>query len=93
MIEIVLASIIIGITPPAKYDHPFDGRTVIIGDAARHCEPRQWGCTTFESEGNGLCIVHILPLGSRFGKQVLDKKGYAAVVRHEVAHCNGWWHP
>lgn len=88
--------------PPAQYDVPFDGKLHLmprapaeVSGACAHLfewagldlavSPRQRGCAVYI--GKQCWIVHI------------DRPVYgtspAAVIRHEVGHCNGWpsWHP
>ena len=76
-------------TPPAVYDRPFSGKLTI-----RHVS---------RDEANRICKAHIttrtgrvagcsMPMGKRCiiiinADTLYDK---AAVLRHEIAHCNGW---
>jgi hypothetical protein len=82
--------------PPKQYDHPYSGPGVLlIIPAASQNEVREWcpdavfpkagayGCAQMKGWG---CRVVIAP--------VADMKAVGLtkdmVVRHEVAHCNGW---
>jgi hypothetical protein len=83
--------------PPARYDKPFPGRTVV-----RQLPPRQVANACRELFGaRGLdiavglaqrgCAVH---LGDQCQIISIDRPAYGttpeAVIRHERGHCNGW---
>jgi len=72
--------------PPARYDYPFPGtlevRSVEQMQAAELCRfPHRvpWragvGCAIIEEDR---CLI------------LLTDKATAEVLRHEIAHCNGW---
>lgn len=79
--------------PPAEYDHPFAGETIIyeidrsnVWKECSHAGKFKMrrdvaGCARVE---DGKCIIH---LAMRTKRATLDK-----ILRHEIAHCNGWKH-
>ena len=84
--------------PPAEYDKPYIGELTIKRVATEQdlrngaCPGAQWtkglpsmGCAGRSVDGKQCTIVVV-------SDQVLKALGgtYAAVVRHEIAHCNGW---
>ena len=78
------------LAPPAKYDHPFRGRVSIttvatVQEANAACAkygPRNVACATAI---NGTCYITMVP------DHIINQWGpKAQLMRHEVAHCNGW---
>jgi hypothetical protein len=79
------------VLPPEEYDHPYQGQTVIrwkdtadeVRDACKTPLLPGLGCAHLS---DGWCII-TLPR-----TPVLKSAGYTAnvVIRHEMAHCNGW---
>lgn len=79
------------LNPPARFDHPYDGKTVIrMIDRAnvwKECSRNGAvkmrrdvaGCARVQ---DGACIIHI---ATRTKRAPID-----AIIRHETAHCNGW---
>jgi hypothetical protein len=79
------------VLPPEEYDHPYKGQTVISWKDSR--EEVRAVCNTPFAMGlgcahlrNDWCIITIAR------NPVLDAAGFTAnvVLRHEIAHCNGW---
>src|SRR5688572_17978722 len=64
--------------PPARYDHPYKGRTVVLN---RTCPgaPDSLACAWVEGS---TCKVALAPS--------LRGERRRVNMRHEVAHCNGW---
>jgi hypothetical protein len=83
--------------PPARYDHPFNGRTEVRYMAPRDvpaaCRKMLKGHNIAVTQQQRGCAI-------RYGKVckiiAIDRPYYgttpAAVVRHERGHCNGWHH-
>ena len=77
--------------PPARYDHPYDGpveiRKIDRANVWKECSRNGAvkmrrdvaGCARVE---DGVCIIH---LAMKTRRAPLD-----AILRHEIAHCNGW---
>lgn len=74
--------------PPERYDYPFPGEVVVrqlsAADAEQACRfsqiiPGREGAGCMWREGPR-CVVVISA----------STPNYAATLRHEVAHCNGW---
>jgi len=76
------AVVIAVITPPQRYDYPFTGRVIVKKDALEYCPRGDWACAHVGGDGNGICVVHMW--------RGLKNKDYERLMRHEVAHCNGW---
>ena len=78
--------------PPERFDHPYDGPTVIqklpTSNVRRQCLERfgtDWGLRTIKGCGgvvDGVCYVIV----GRYAKI----SSLSMLIRHEVAHCNGW---
>ena len=82
------------VVPPAAFDRPFEGRLITI--RAKNLEELReacrWpalpalalGCANYVS--SSICAVTMA------SDEVIEAAGYTAeiVLRHEVAHCNGW---
>jgi len=88
--------------PPSKYDVPYTGELEIL--YVLHSEDVQAACPDAHSD----TACALVPKGSTAAHEpakkcriiiltedALKKKGYAYnfSLRHELAHCNGWWHP
>ena len=72
--------------PPPQYDHPFDGELIIVTapDLATLRMACRWdvrGCAQLYGRS---CTVIMPP--EIWG----DRQDREAVLRHEIAHCNGW---
>lgn len=76
--------------PPPEYDRPYTGRLEIEyvepGEAAKLCDlgHRNRACADV---GNGWCRI-IFPKDTG----VYSRKTLELLMRHEIAHCNGWRH-
>jgi hypothetical protein len=79
--------------PPRKYDHPYPNIKYVM-DFPLETQDGDiwWGFTEPPLKRGGVCIVHLSPIGSVRGSQVMTEEGLQALVRHETAHCNGWRH-
>jgi hypothetical protein len=79
--------------PPARYDHPFAGSLTIVKfdkrSVSRECSkafdgrkvrPDAAGCAILISDTE--CVIY---LATRTKRAPL-----ADILRHEIAHCNGW---
>jgi hypothetical protein len=90
------------IVPPPEYDHPYTGGTLeivrieIAGDRPvemiEPCQKERIGCAQRTFTG---CRVYIVGDEYLKRKETAQKKiglDYDMVLRHEVAHCNGWPH-
>ncbi len=83
------ASAHVSLKPPAEYDRPFAGETKVIyhpsSNIAKQCGIKRAapvrGCGGVHG---GVCVVQI----ARYAT-ISDP---AMLIRHEVAHCNGWKH-
>lgn len=77
--------------PPAVYDHQFHGTVQIhqhrMGEVERYCGlfTPVLGCTPIGGLG-GVCHINIVTPGL----DGISKSFYLRVLRHEMAHCNGW---
>src|SRR5262245_11782590 len=93
----------LGFDPPPRYDpllHPYNGkltiRRITVKEAGKLCahqlrpDDRGLGCTTPPTDLSNGCEVRIVTDAE------LKEHGrgltYDDVLRHEVAHCNGWRH-
>jgi hypothetical protein len=81
--------------PPSQYDKPYDGELEIrffsnAEDLEQACKgvDTHTACTTV-SVDHKKCWIFTET------EDVIRRKGwtYAFVLRHELAHCNGWKHP
>lgn len=83
------------LVPPAEFDKPYQGKlTVTVARDQKHLDElcagaglppgRAFACAEWTT---GVCRI-VLPPHSKTGKY----RGYpvALIVRHEIAHCNGW---
>ena len=81
--------------PPEEYDHPYAGKlkTIVVNsqaDVRRMCPGIGFNlgtalaCTTRHMDER--CTIVVVPDAE------IRKAGYdpAFVMRHEIAHCNGW---
>jgi hypothetical protein len=88
-----------GILPPKQFDHPYDGKLTVIDlnkrdlrEKCRFVKPgaKTLACTSGEKmfAGERHCWIWMMTATD------LDREGwdYDMVMRHEVAHCNGWKH-
>ncbi len=66
--------------PPAEYDHPFHGK-VVVRYSETHCLPN----VACAGSRNGVCLIVISQRG-------IAAYGLEQLMKHEVAHCNGWHH-
>src|SRR5688500_10905117 len=87
--------------PPTRFDHTFNGELRIIRvpvqDVSKTCEA-MWrffggkkvfampdhGCAKRKDDEKGPYCVVVIPLGP------IGRATPAAVLRHEIGHCNGW---
>jgi hypothetical protein len=87
--------------PPARYDHAFQGELKVIRvpvqDVSKTCQA-MWhffgskkmlampnhGCAKRQDDSKGPYCVVVIPRGP------VQLATPAAVLRHEVGHCNGW---
>ena len=61
---------------PARYDHAFKGKVIIHEmDACKGCSGFTHGAR------NGVCEIYVVRSGNWIE---------SVVIRHELAHCNGW---
>jgi len=95
--RVVVRQVVIpaGLLPPPKYDKPYDGELEIrffssAEDVDQACKSagEGAGCTRV-SDDHKYCRIFLATedLAKRRGRN------YAFVLRHELAHCNGWTHP
>jgi hypothetical protein len=85
--------------PPAEYDKPFVGnlKEFIINDLeklASFCGGQKvLGCAhPIPLPENALCTIY-LASDDLIRKRGLPNQTIETVRRHEIAHCNGWYHP
>src|SRR5262245_46082448 len=85
--------------PPPEFDRPFDGKLEIIYDDDDPCSAT--GSRIVVACTNGREDFHPQPYMKNPGKCVIRlvrrvieawKVNIEDVVRHEIAHCNGWRH-
>lgn len=81
--------------PPARFDHPYHGKLRLYRlpqpEVAKRCRwlgvpnpyPEQRGCSFNVGTPGTMCVVIII------NKPYLLQTP-AAVLRHEIGHCNGW---
>jgi hypothetical protein len=79
--------------PPAKYDHAFAGKVSVTGGTESQTRAScrmfaPYGCSTLLTPTH--CAVYAVAAGRSAGGQVITAAFHAAIVRHEVGHCNGW---
>jgi hypothetical protein len=82
--------------PPLKYDKPYDGELEIgffsnAADVQQACinSGSELGCTRVSADGKH-CRMFLT------NEETMKRKGrisYTLMIRHELAHCNGWIHP
>ena len=83
--------------PPSEYDHDYDGELTILRTTPAtvldacfsvidHNRSSPLGCAQIKSTNPKKCTIWI----------VTDDKlrgfDYSLILRHELAHCNGWRH-
>jgi hypothetical protein len=79
--------------PPAKYDHPYRGQVQYVYDFPRtYNGDLFWGYTVAPQHKGGKCVIHLSPVGSVSGKQVMTEAALERLIRHETAHCNSYRH-
>lgn len=76
--------------PPAIYDHTFRGTLRIhhhrMGEVNSYCLGTPvYGCSPIGGI-KGVCDIRIVTPGI----DGIEKSFYMRVLRHEIAHCNGW---
>jgi hypothetical protein len=96
--RIVTRIIPIALMPPSKYDKPYDGELEIrlfsnAADVQQACKimdgvGSDTGCARVPGD-HKRCWLYLASedLTKREGRN------YALLLRHELAHCNGWKHP
>ena len=74
--------------PPARYDHRYTGLLDVYhvkqSEVAKRCKINVFSCAV-RTEGFPSCKIY---LSTRIRKHSLK-----AIMRHEIAHCNGWGTP
>ena len=68
--------------PPLRFDHPFAGKVIIeqvdLAGQWQHCQPYGgWACAFVIY---GVCHIYV----------IAEHSGDRDLMRHEIAHCNGW---
>ncbi len=77
--------------PPAEYRKSYEGVLTVIGvplnEIASKCKqtPRVLGCAYWDQYSHAYCTVYI--------PNDVPERLEAAILEHELAHCNGWRHP
>ena len=77
----------IPLIPPPEYDYPYDGvvhvEVVDRDNIQRECggPPNIAGCAWVDND-----ICYVIIAGKTLRASVED------ILRHEIAHCNGWEH-
>ena len=85
--------------PPKEFDHEYDGeltiKYMIPQDIHRLCNPalntkgqNALACTSAFQGAPKRCTIYMMTA------QELEHRGwsYDIVLRHELGHCNGWYH-
>ena len=88
---------LLGIAPPAEYDHPYTGKLTIVhvpsqDEVRMLCHGATWDprigalSCTYHNTALGKCVIVVAPQAE------FDNIGLKmdASMRHELAHCNGW---
>jgi hypothetical protein len=76
--------------PPAEYAHPYQGKLTVyrvpLAEMGEHCRnvPRALGCAYWDRHALAYCTVYV--------PNDLPAKAEAAILAHELGHCNGWIH-
>ncbi len=79
------------IVPPPEYSHPYEGKLTIhrvpLQEISQNCRniPRVLGCAYWDRVALATCTVYI--------PSDMPAKATAAILAHELGHCNGWIHP
>ena len=87
---------IVGVLPPKEFDHEYKEGLVRINRGTERCPKTSAGLSPLGCAGRTLhqetgleaCVIWIAD------DSVLQKNNvdFKAVLRHEIAHCNGWHH-
>jgi hypothetical protein len=86
------------IDPPARYSGAYKGDLVIHHASMREIMYRRcfvrtvgpgFSCTYME-ELPGRCTIWMPRVGARAGMTLITQGIYRQMLRHELAHCNGW---
>jgi hypothetical protein len=80
------------VAPPAEFDRPFEGRLIklrldTVAEVRTACRtPLAMGLGCAPYIHPSLCVVVLA------SDEVIKAAGYSTeiVLRHEIAHCNGW---
>jgi hypothetical protein len=79
--------------PPAKYDHPYAGKVQYVYDfPVEQDGDFFWSYTVPPRRKGAPCLIHLSPIGSVVGNQVMTEETLRRLIRHETGHCNGWRH-
>jgi len=84
--------------PPARYDRPYPNIKIVHDLPWGHQQEGEvWGWTEIPARAGGLCVIHLVPLGSASeaeggGIEVLDAVSLPRLVKHESGHCHGLVH-
>jgi hypothetical protein len=76
--------------PPAEYAHPYEGRLTVyrvpLAEISAACRniPRVLGCAYWDRQALSYCRVYV--------PNDLPANAEAAILAHELGHCNGWQH-
>jgi hypothetical protein len=77
--------------PPEEFAGPYEGELTInrvpLAEMGEHCRklPRVLGCAHSERYFHSYCTVYI--------PNDVPERLEAAILEHELGHCNGWRHP
>ena len=75
--------------PPQRYDHRYQGLLDVFhvsqSEVAQHCHNAQTPSCAVRTEGFPSCKIYI--------NKALDRRAVKILMRHEIAHCNGWGTP
>ena len=93
----IITTTIVGLlSPPPKYDKPYEGELEIVffsyeEDLLGACKGLGSGthACTLASLDHKKCSIYAS--SEEFMKR--KRRNYAFMMRHELAHCNGWKHP
>lgn len=81
------------IEPPPQYVHPTSGpvieRRLTAEEVENICGRGSQACSLKPLSADGTCFLW-MPIVGRGG---VGSRTFAALRRHEIAHCNGWKHP
>jgi hypothetical protein len=82
--------------PPAKYVRPYTGKLILHNTDERTlsawsvCTPFAYACA-FMDELPEKCTVWMPAIGTVLSTgEVVTVAAYKRLLRHELAHCNGW---